>query len=334
MKGSELVGRRLPAAVRLLRRHAERVPGAGRRLRVDRGGHRRRPHGAGLRRGRPDRLQRGRHPDDLSDGRARAVHRAGDRLGRPARVRRQRRRDPAAQDRRRRRAPRHVQPLVPALLALRPAARLPRDLVVVRARSPSSATGWSSSTSRSAGCPSTSRTAASASGSPTRATGRSAATASGGRRSRCGRATSRSTRGPTSTARSPSSRPTSASPVNDLHRPAVDELVRVNPDDPTGRSTMRRVPQVLDCWFESGSMPFAQVHYPFENAEWFEHHYPGDFIVEYMAQTRGLVLHDARARHGAVRPSGVLELREPRHRARRRRAQDVEVAAATIPTRW
>ena len=50
---------------------------------------------------------------------------------------------------------------------------------------------------------------------------------------------------------------------------------------------MRRVPQVLDCWFESGSMPFAQVHYPFENAEWFEHHYPGDFIVEYIAQTRG-----------------------------------------------
>ena len=86
----------LPAAVRLLRRHAERVPGAGRRLRVDRGRHRRRPHGAGLRRGRPDRLQRGRHPDDLSDGRARPVHRRGHRLGRPARVRRQRRRDPAA----------------------------------------------------------------------------------------------------------------------------------------------------------------------------------------------------------------------------------------------
>jgi isoleucyl-tRNA synthetase len=49
----------------------------------------------------------------------------------------------------------------------------------------------------------------------------------------------------------------------DLHRPYVDELTRPNPDDPTGRSTMRRVPEVLDCWFESGSMPFAQVHYPF-----------------------------------------------------------------------
>ncbi|MEU4220010.1 isoleucine--tRNA ligase [Actinoplanes sp. NPDC026623] len=75
--------------------------------------------------------------------------------------------------------------------------------------------------------------------------------------------------------------------VTDLHRPYVDELTRPNPDDPTGRSTMRRVPEVLDCWFESGSMPFAQVHYPFENKDWFEHHYPGDFIVEYIGQTRG-----------------------------------------------
>ncbi|MBG0568772.1 isoleucine--tRNA ligase [Actinoplanes aureus] len=75
--------------------------------------------------------------------------------------------------------------------------------------------------------------------------------------------------------------------VTDLHRPYVDELTRPNPDDPTGKSTMRRVPEVLDCWFESGSMPFAQVHYPFENKDWFEHHYPGDFIVEYIGQTRG-----------------------------------------------
>jgi isoleucyl-tRNA synthetase len=75
--------------------------------------------------------------------------------------------------------------------------------------------------------------------------------------------------------------------VTDLHRPYVDELTRPNPDDPTGRSVMRRVPEVLDCWFESGSMPFAQVHYPFENKDWFEHHYPGDFIVEYIGQTRG-----------------------------------------------
>ena len=73
---------------------------------------------------------------------------------------------------------------------------------------------------------------------------------------------------------------------SDLHRPAIDELTRPNPDDPTGRSTMRRVEEVLDCWFESGSMPYAQVHYPFDNAEWFESHFPADFIVEYVGQTR------------------------------------------------
>ena len=73
----------------------------------------------------------------------------------------------------------------------------------------------------------------------------------------------------------------------DLHRPAIDELVRPNPDDPTGQSMMRRIPDVLDVWFDSGSMPFAQVHYPFENREWFDSHNPADFIVEYIGQTRG-----------------------------------------------
>ena len=72
-----------------------------------------------------------------------------------------------------------------------------------------------------------------------------------------------------------------------LHRPFIDELVRPNPDDPTGQSRMRRVPEVLDCWFESGSMPFAQVHYPFENKDWFDEHFPADFIVEYINQSRG-----------------------------------------------
>ncbi|TFC43622.1 isoleucine--tRNA ligase [Cryobacterium shii] len=73
----------------------------------------------------------------------------------------------------------------------------------------------------------------------------------------------------------------------DLHRPYIDELTRPNPDDPTGQSTMRRITDVLDVWFDSGSMPFAQVHYPFENADWFDSHNPADFIVEYIGQTRG-----------------------------------------------
>jgi isoleucyl-tRNA synthetase len=75
--------------------------------------------------------------------------------------------------------------------------------------------------------------------------------------------------------------------LTDLHRPGIDELTRPNPDDPSGASSMRRIPDVLDCWFDSGSMPFAQLHYPFENVTRFEEHFPADFIVEYIGQTRG-----------------------------------------------
>ncbi|TWG94133.1 isoleucyl-tRNA synthetase [Nocardioides sp. J9] len=81
--------------------------------------------------------------------------------------------------------------------------------------------------------------------------------------------------------------PRNAQGEPDLHRPWVDDLTRPNPDDPTGQSTMRRVTDVLDVWFDSGSMSFGQVHYPFENKEWFENHFPADFIVEYIGQTRG-----------------------------------------------
>jgi len=75
--------------------------------------------------------------------------------------------------------------------------------------------------------------------------------------------------------------------ITDLHKQFVDKLVRPNPDDPTGKSRMRRITDVFDCWFESGSMPYAQLHYPFENVERFEKHMSADFIVEYVAQTRG-----------------------------------------------
>ena len=72
-----------------------------------------------------------------------------------------------------------------------------------------------------------------------------------------------------------------------LHRPWIDQLTRPNPDDPTGKSTMRRVSDVLDVWFDSGSISFAQKHYPFENKGWFSDHFPADFVVEYIGQTRG-----------------------------------------------
>ena len=75
--------------------------------------------------------------------------------------------------------------------------------------------------------------------------------------------------------------------VTNLHKPYIDDVVYPNPDDPSGKTMMRRVGDVFDCWFESGSMPYAQVHYPFDNKEWFENHFPADFIVEAMDQTRG-----------------------------------------------
>ncbi len=70
----------------------------------------------------------------------------------------------------------------------------------------------------------------------------------------------------------------------ELHRPFIDEVTLVCP---ACGGEMRRVPEVIDCWFDSGAMPFAQWHYPFENKEVFEKHFPADFISEAVDQTRG-----------------------------------------------
>lgn len=72
--------------------------------------------------------------------------------------------------------------------------------------------------------------------------------------------------------------------VDDLHREFVDDLTFTKDGEP---GVYRRVPEVLDCWFESGSMPYAQLHYPFENAELFEQGFPAEFIAEGLDQTRG-----------------------------------------------
>ncbi len=69
--------------------------------------------------------------------------------------------------------------------------------------------------------------------------------------------------------------------VKNLHRPFIDEIT-IEKDG----KNYKRVPDVLDSWFEAGSMPYAQFHYPFENKEKFEKNYPGDYIVEYIAQVR------------------------------------------------
>ena len=70
----------------------------------------------------------------------------------------------------------------------------------------------------------------------------------------------------------------------DLHRPYVDAITYPCPEC---GGTMRRVPEVIDCWFDSGSMPVAQWHYPFENQELFKEQFPADFICEAVDQTRG-----------------------------------------------
>ncbi|OVE80869.1 isoleucine--tRNA ligase [bacterium K02(2017)] len=72
--------------------------------------------------------------------------------------------------------------------------------------------------------------------------------------------------------------------ITDLHREHLDDLEIKGKD---GKTILKRVPEVLDCWFESGSMPYAQGHYPFDNKSQFEATYPADFIAEGLDQTRG-----------------------------------------------
>lgn len=72
---------------------------------------------------------------------------------------------------------------------------------------------------------------------------------------------------------------------NNLHKQFVDKISFTCPKCKNG--SMKRIPEVFDCWFESGSMPYAQQHYPFENKEYFEQHFPADFISEGLDQTRG-----------------------------------------------
>ncbi len=72
--------------------------------------------------------------------------------------------------------------------------------------------------------------------------------------------------------------------VEDLHKHFID---KIEIPSPTGKSPLKRVTEVFDCWFESGSMPYAQQHYPFENKQHFEENFPADFIAEGLDQTRG-----------------------------------------------
>jgi isoleucyl-tRNA synthetase len=75
-----------------------------------------------------------------------------------------------------------------------------------------------------------------------------------------------------------------ATDITDIHRDKIDHITIPSKQ---GKGVLRRIPEVFDCWFESGSMPYAKIHYPFENKETFEQNFPADFIAEGLDQTRG-----------------------------------------------
>ena len=110
----------------------------------------------------------------------------------------------------------------------------------------------------------------------------------------------------------------------DLHRPFVDEITFPCPEDGCTATATRLAP-VLDAWFDSGAMPSAQRHHPFEGADTFAEAFPADFICEAIDQTRGLVLLPARGQHAGVRVHALPRRHLPRPHRRRRRPEDVQV---------
>lgn len=72
--------------------------------------------------------------------------------------------------------------------------------------------------------------------------------------------------------------------ITDIHRDKIDHITIPSKE---GKGNLKRVDEVFDCWFESGSMPYAQLHYPFENKELFEQTFPAAFVSEGIDQTRG-----------------------------------------------
>ena len=171
--------------------------------------------------------------------------------------------------------------LLPALLALRHAAPLLRQAVLVHPHLAAARPAAGRQRHRRPGTRSTSRPGASASGWRTTSTGRSHASATGARRCRSGAAR---TATPRRSARSPTSRPSRG-------RRSTTRTAPTSTTSPTrarsAGSEMRRVPEVIDVWFDSGAMPFAQHHAPFENQDKFEARFPADYICEAIDQTRG-----------------------------------------------
>ena len=193
---------------------------------------------------------------------------------------------------------------------------------------PTSATGCWPRTRRSAGTPSTSSTAGSASGSRATSTGRSPASATGARRCRSGSAGPRTARSASAPGRSPTCASAAARcRTTSTARTSTRWSLRCE----ACGGEMRRVRETIDAWYDSGSMPFAQFHYPFEGEELFKERFPADFISEAIDQTRGwfysllaisvLVfdrdqLPQLRLPRPDPRPRGPEDVEEPRQRRR------------------
>ena len=182
------------------------------------------------------------------------------------------------------------------------------------------ATGCWRPTRPSTGTPSTSSTGASGAGWRTTSTGRLGASATGARRCRSG-ATRRARRWRVGSFEE--LRELSGVSLEDPHRPYVDDVVIPSP---TGGEPLRRVPEVIDVWFDSGSMPFAQWHAPFENQDKFDEQFPADYICEAIDQTRGWFYSLIAISTLLFDQSSYKTVPLPRPHRRSRGQEDVEVA--------
>ena len=320
MPGSALLGLRyeppFPVHHRLRRARPHRARG---RLRVDRGRHGRGPHRRGVRRGRLP----ARHRERADDPQPRPAGRHLRRAHRPvlghARARRRTRRSswrcasPAACS-----APASTStPTRTAGAATRRSSTTPRRTGTCAP--PRSRTSCSRRTRRSTGTPSTSSTGASASGSRTTWTGRSRASATGARRCRSGAASRATT---SASARSTRSRERGGERPEDVHRPYIDDVV-LTCEECGGE--MRRVPDLIDVWWDSGCMPFAQWHAPFENEDAVPRALPGGLHLRGARPDARLVLLAARGLGAAVRRGVLQDVPLPRPDPRPGRPEDVEV---------
>ena len=114
----------------------------------------------------------------------------------------------------------------------------------------------------------------------------------------------------------------------DPHKPYIDEYTGLRP----AAGTMRRTPEVIDTWFDSGAMPYAQWHYPFEHEAEFAAHFPADFICEGVDQTRGWFYSLLAIAATGVRRAGVPQRDRQRARARRR-GQKMSKSRGNVSTR-